>query len=117
MTITLYGIPHCDTVKRARAWLGERSEAVEFHDFKRAGLEAERLARWTEVLGWERLLNRRGTSWRGLPEAERAAVTDAASAQALMLRQLSLIKRPVVEWPDGTLSVGFDPDDWARRLE
>jgi Spx/MgsR family transcriptional regulator len=116
MALALYGIPNCDTVKRARAWLAERGVAVDFHDFKRAGLEAQRLARWTDALGWERLLNRRGTSWRGLPEAERATVTDAASAQALMLRQFSLIKRPVVEWPDGALSVGFEPEDWSRRV-
>lgn len=116
MSLTLYGIPNCDTVKRARAWLAERGVEARFHDFKRAGLEAEHLARWSAALGWEALLNRRGTTWRALADADRAAVTDAASAQALMLRQLSLIKRPVVEWPDGTLSVGFDPEAWARRL-
>lgn len=116
MALALYGIPNCDTVRRARAWLAERGVEVRFHDFKREGLADERLARWTHALGWERLLNRRGTSWRGLSEAERAAVIDASSAQTLMLRLPSLIKRPVVEWPDGTLSVGFEPEDWSRRL-
>jgi Spx/MgsR family transcriptional regulator len=115
MGTALYGIPNCDTVKRARAWLAERGVAAEFHDFKRAGLDAARLERWTQALGWEALLNRRGTTWRGLPEAERTAVVDATSAQAAMLRHPSLIKRPVVEWPDGAITVGFDPDEWARR--
>jgi len=109
----LYGIPNCDTVKRARAWLADNGLAHEFHDFKKAGVPADRLDAWLQAAGWERLLNRKGTMWRKLDEAQRAAVVDAASARALMLQVPSVIKRPVVEWPDGRISVGFDPAAWA----
>jgi arsenate reductase (glutaredoxin) len=104
----LYGIPHCDTVKRARAWLAGQGLEHEFHDFGKAGVPAPRLDAWLDAAGWETLLNRRGTMWRKLPEAERAAVGDRASARAAMLAHPSLIKRPVVEWPDGRISVGLD---------
>lgn len=114
--ITLYGIANCTTVKRARAWLGEQAVACEFHDFKKAGVPAA-LSQWIDVLGWQRLLNRAGTTWRRLDEAQRTAVTDAASAAALMRAQPSVIRRPVVCWADGSLSVGFDAEDWARRLQ
>ena len=114
--LTLYGIPHCDTVKRARAWLAERGASVQFHDFKKAGVPAEALDGWIAALGWERLLNRQGTTWRKLDDAAKAAVTDATSARALMLAQPSVVKRPVVAWPDGRTTVGFDPEDFARRL-
>ncbi len=115
--ITLYGIPNCDTVKRARAWLAERGVQHHFHDFKKAGVPAQALPHWLAALGWERLLNRAGTTWRKLDEAQRAAADDEAGARALMLAQPSVIKRPVVQWPDGRFSVGFDADDWARRLK
>lgn len=111
----LYGIPNCDTVKRARAWLAGRGVAHRFHDFKKAGLEPGRLQRWEQSAGWQRLLNRKGTAWRKVDPAEQSLVVDAATAQRLMLAQLSLIKRPVVEWPDGALTVGFDEADWTRR--
>ena len=112
----LHGIPNCDTVKRARAWLAEQGVDYRFHDFKKAGVPAEALARWAEVVGWEKLLNRQGTTWRKLPEAEKAAVLDAASASRLMQAQASVIKRPVVDWGDGTVTVGFDAADWAQRV-
>mgnify|MGYP001497384382 CR=1 FL=1 len=115
-TITLHGIPNCDTVKRARAWLAERGAACHFHDFRKDGVPEDALDGWIAALGWERLLNRQGTTWRRLPDAERDAVVDGASARALMLRQPSVIKRPVMSWPDGSLSVGFDTQDWARRV-
>lgn len=114
--ITLHGIPNCDTVKRARAWLAEQGVAYDFHDFKKAGVPAA-LPRWMDALGWERLLNRVGSTWRKLDEAQRAAITDAASAGALMQAQPSVIKRPVMQWADGSFSVGFDAADWARRLK
>lgn len=114
-TITVHGIPNCDTVKRARAWLAGRGVAYRFHDFKRDGVPAAALDEWIATLGWERLLNRQGATWRRLADDERAAVVDAAAARALMLRQPSVIKRPVVTWGDGSLSVGFDLADWARR--
>jgi Spx/MgsR family transcriptional regulator len=116
MTITLYGIPNCDTVKRARAFLADRGAEVRFHDFKKAGVPADRLAAWMQAAGWERLLNRQGTTWRKLDDAVKAAAADAAGAAALMQAQPSVIKRPVVEWPDGAVTVGFDGADFAARL-
>ena len=115
MTI-LYGIPNCDTVKRARDWLTSQGVAHEFHDFKKQGVPADHLAAWVRAAGWERVLNRKGTTWRKLPEAQQASVVDAASAQALMREQASVIKRPVVEWDDGRITVGFDPVDWEARV-
>lgn len=114
-TITLYGIPNCDTVKRARAWLQAQGREVAFHDFKKAGVPADRLDAWARAVGWERLVNRSGTTWRKLDDAVRAAVVDAATAKQLMREQASVIKRPVVEWPDGAVTVGFDVADWMRR--
>jgi len=104
----LYGIPNCDTVKRARAWLAGQGVAHEFHDFKKAGVPASRLDAWLDAAGWETLLNRQGTMWRKLPAAERAAVVDRTSARAAMLAHPSLVKRPVVEWTGGRISVGLD---------
>ena len=115
MTI-LYGIPNCDTVKRARDWLTSRGVAYEFHDFKKQGVPADHLAAWVKSAGWERVLNRKGTTWRKLPEAQQASVADAATAQAVMREQASVIKRPVVEWDDGGITVGFDADDWEKRV-
>lgn len=114
--LTLYGIANCDTVKRARAWLAGQGVDHAFHDYKKAGVPQGELPRWIDALGWERLLNRAGTTWRKLPEAQRAGVVDGTSAAALMLAQPSVIKRPLVQWPDGSLSVGFDAEDWAQRL-
>jgi arsenate reductase (glutaredoxin) len=114
--ITLYGITNCDTVKKARVWLAEHGRSHEFHDFKKHGVPGVELARWAELVGWEALLNRKGTTWRKLPPAEQAAVHDSASAQALMQAQSSVIKRPVVDWGDGTLTVGFDPSAWEKQL-
>jgi Spx/MgsR family transcriptional regulator len=113
--ITLYGIPNCDTVKKARAWLGAQGVDAAFHDFKKAGVPADRLAAWSEAVGWERLLNRQGTTWRKLDDATRSAVTDAASAAALMRAQPSVIKRPVVDWADGRTTVGFDEGVFATH--
>jgi Spx/MgsR family transcriptional regulator len=112
---TVYGIPNCDTVKKARALLDGKHRAYVFHDFKKAGVPEARLDRWISSLGWEALLNRKGTTWRKLDEATRAGVTDAASARRLMIEQPSVIKRPVVEWDDGRATVGFEPADWAAR--
>jgi Spx/MgsR family transcriptional regulator len=109
----VYGIPNCDTIKRARAWLDGRKHAHDFHDFKRAGVPETRLDAWLNAAGWETLLNRKGTTWRKLDEAVRSRITDAAAARALMLEQPSLIKRPVVEWADGRITVGFDAEAWC----
>jgi arsenate reductase len=116
MPITLYGIPHCDTVKRARAWLTERGQAVQFHDFKRQGISADEARQWLLALGRDALINRRGTTWRALDAAQQASADTDEGALALMLSQHSVIKRPVVRWPDARLTVGFDAVDWAGRL-
>ena len=110
--VTMYGIASCDTVRRARAWFARHRPGVQFHDFKRLGVPPERLDAWIAAVGWERLVNRQGTTWRRLDDSERAAVHDAPSARHSLLAHASLIKRPVVEWDDGTISVGFDPDRW-----
>jgi Spx/MgsR family transcriptional regulator len=110
----LHGIPNCDTVKRARAWFAAKGLAHRFHDFKKEGVPTEALGDWLAEAGWERLLNRQGTSWRKLDEARKAVVVDAASAAALMREQPSVIKRPVVRWPGGELTVGFDEAQYER---
>ena len=113
--ITLYGIPNCDTVKKARAWLTEHGVAYEFHDFKKQGVTPEQLSAWCAAVGWEVLLNRRGTTWRQLDAAEREGMVDAASARAALLAHASLIKRPVVDWGAGQVTVGFDAEAWLAR--
>lgn len=115
-TPVVHGIPNCDTVKKARAWLDERGVGAVFHDFRRDGVPADRLDAWIAELGWQPLLNTRGTTWRRLDEATRAAAADAAGARALMVREPSVIKRPVVDWPDGRSTVGFDAADWSTRV-
>lgn len=114
MSVTLYGIPNCDTVKKARAWLDARGIAHAFHDYKKAGADPVRLAGWIENAGWEKVLNRAGTTFRKLPEADRADL-DAAKAITLMTAHPSCIKRPIVEHPGGLL-VGFDAARWAEAL-
>jgi arsenate reductase (glutaredoxin) len=117
MTTVLYGITNCDTVKKARAWLADNGVAYEFHDFKKQGVPVPHLDQWIKQVGWERLVNRKGTTWRKFDEDTQNGVKDAASAKALMLAQPSVIKRPVVDWGDKT-TVGFDADAWtllARR--
>lgn len=112
--IKLYGISNCDTVKKARKWLDDHAIEYEFHDFKKHGLSSEQLAVWEQFVGWEALLNRRGTTWRKLPEDVRDSI-DVASAHQLMLDNPSIIKRPVVE-NQGVVSVGFSAEEWAARL-
>jgi arsenate reductase (glutaredoxin) len=106
MKLVLYGIPNCDTVKKARAWLNEREQPFDFHDFKKHGLERATVAAWLEQQGWEVLVNRKGTTWRKLPDERRAAIVDKASALELMLEFPSVIKRPVLDGA-GDISVGF----------
>lgn len=96
MSITVYGIPNCDTVKKARVWLADQQQDVTFHDFKKQGLERTTVAQWLQHLDWEVLLNRKGTTWRKLSDERRAAVLDADSALELMLESPSVIKRPVL---------------------
>lgn len=113
--VVLHGIPNCDTVKRARAWLDEHGVAYRFHDLKKQGVPSDALATWIAEAGWERLLNRQGTTWRKLDEATRARAADATTAAALMQAQPSVIKRPVVRWADGALTVGFDPATFSTH--
>lgn len=111
--VILYGIPNCDTVKKARAWLADHGVDHHFHDFKKQGVPLPQLDQWLQSAGWERLVNRKGTAWRKLDESVRAGVTDAASARAVLLAQPSVIKRPVVEWAGKATTVGFDPAAWS----
>jgi arsenate reductase len=113
---TLYGITNCDTVKRARAWLDEHGVAYRFHDFKKDGVPEAELDQWLRAPGWEALVSRRGTTWRRLDEATRAAVVDAASARAVLLANPSLIKRPVVNWGHKPcVTTGFDAVQWKSH--
>lgn len=115
MTITLYGIANCDTVKKARKWLDAAGIEHAFHDYKKAGVPEAALRRWVEREGWERLLNRRGTTFRKLPESETAEL-DTGRAVALMSTHSSTIKRPVLEHGADGLLVGFDEQAWADAL-
>jgi len=110
----IYGIKNCDTVKKARKWLDEQGVPYEFHDFRKDGLDGALLSRLEQSVGWEALLNRRGTTWRKLPEDVRDTI-DAQSAHDIMLENPSIIKRPVVEH-EGNVSVGFSADEWATRF-
>jgi Spx/MgsR family transcriptional regulator len=114
--VTMYGIPNCDTVKKARTWLADKGLEVVFWDFKKQGVQTDDLATWAHALGWEPLINRKGTTWRKLDPAVQHAVTDDASAMKLMQSQPSVIKRPVICWPDDSVSVGFDAALWAQRI-
>lgn len=104
----LYGIPNCDTVKKARAWLDGRGVAYEFHDYKKLGADPALLDGWLAQLPWEKLINRAGATWRGLSDAEKAAIVDNASAAALMNAKPSVIRRPVIADNRRILAVGFD---------
>ena len=118
MSITVYGIPNCDTVKKARGWLDGLGLEYRFHDYKKAGIEPDKLREWVDARGWEAILNRTGTTFRNLPEAERSDL-DATKAIHLMGANTSAIKRPVVEYAhedDTGLLVGFDPQEWSTAL-
>ncbi|MDZ3830252.1 MAG: ArsC family reductase [Sphingopyxis sp.] len=114
MALTIYGIPNCDTVKKARRWLDDASVAYRFHDFRKDGLDPALLQGWIDAIGWEKLLNRNGTTFRKLPDDQKQGL-DAASAKALMLDQPAMIRRPVAESAAG-VSVGFSADDWQTRF-
>jgi Spx/MgsR family transcriptional regulator len=113
LMLTLYGIPNCDTVKKARAWAAGRGLDIAFHDYRKQGVP-DALGDWVAEKGWEVLLNRAGTTFRALPEADRAGL-DAGKAIALMQAQPAMIKRPVLAG-DGLLLVGFKPEQWAAAL-
>jgi len=114
MSIELYGIPNCDTVKKARTWLDAKAVPFAFHDYKKEGASAEKLAGWIDAAGLDKVLNRAGTTFRKLPEADKADL-DTAKAIALMVANPSMIKRPIAEHPGGVL-VGFKEPEWAAAL-
>jgi arsenate reductase len=114
MAITIYGIKNCDTMKKARAWLDGHGVAYDFHDYKTAGIGKEKLKAWSDQVGWETLLNRAGTTFRKLPDAEKEGLNEG-KALALMLAQPSMIKRPVLE-QGSKLLVGFKPELYARDV-
>ena len=114
MTTTVYGIAGCDTVKKARDWLAERGVAYIFHDYKKQGTDPAQIARWVGVAGWEKLLNRAGTTFRKLADVDKSGL-DAAKAINVMTANPSAIRRPIVEYPGGLL-VGFSPDEWETAL-
>jgi len=115
-SITLHGIPNCDTVKRARAWLAEAGVDVAFVDFKKAPPTVPQLRTWAQSVGWQTLLNRAGTTWRKLDEAAQALACDEVGAVALLATQPSAIKRPVVDWGDGRVTVGFGEERFNKLL-
>ena len=114
--ITLYGIPNCDTVKKARTWLEQAGLSYQFHDFKKTGLDKATVAVWLKQVQWEILVNKKGTTWRNLPDATKASVIDATSATALMLENTSVIKRPVL-CTNNQVLVGFDADLYKKTLK
>ena len=112
MTITIYGIKNCDTMKKARTFLDKKGVACDSHDYKTKGIERGKLESWAKKVGWEALLNKAGTTFRKLPDKEKEGLTEP-KAIALMLAQPSMIKRPVLELGGGKLLVGFRPEDYA----
>ena len=114
--MTLYGIPNCSSVKKAREWMNAHQVPHDFHDFKKQGLSAEHLSLWLSKVDWTVLLNRKGTTWRGLDAATQALVKDDASAQQLMLQWPSLVKRPVVVKGQKVV-VGVNPEAWLGVIE
>ncbi|WP_072375333.1 ArsC family reductase [Hyphomicrobium sp. NDB2Meth4] len=116
MAITIYGIPNCDTMKKARTWLDEHGVAYDFHDYKKAGIDRDRLEGWAKKVGWETLLNRAGTTFRKLPDNDKQGLTEK-KAIALIQAQPSLIKRPVLDLGRGKLLVGFKPEVYAEAFE
>ena len=112
---TIYGIKNCDTMKKARAWLDKKGVAYDFHDYKAQGVERAKLQQWSHAVGWEKLLNRAGTTFRKLPEADKVGLTEA-KAIALMLAQPSMIKRPVLEVGGETIA-GFKPETYDSAFK
>jgi arsenate reductase (glutaredoxin) len=113
---TIYGIKNCDTMKKARAWLDQRGVKYAFHDYKAAGIERARLEGWAKKAGWESLLNKAGTTFRKLPDADKEGITESKAIK-LMLAQPSLIKRPVLELAGGKLLIGFRPELYAVAVK
>lgn len=113
---TVYGIANCDSVKKATNWLNSNHIPFEFHDYKKKGITEGRLKKWTRQVNWETLVNKKGTTWRGLAEETKAGVTSEAPAIALMIENTSLIKRPVIEMGNKVFAVGFDEEAYKKAF-
>lgn len=113
----LYGIPNCNTVKKARDWLAQNEISVEFHDFRKAGLDVGTAQNWLQQRDWSELVNRKGLTWRGLTDEQKQQVTDNSSALTLMLEKNSVIKRPLLEQDGKLLQVGFDAAAYAATFK
>ncbi|WP_083252025.1 arsenate reductase [Pedobacter steynii] len=113
----IYGIPNCNTVKKARTWLAENKFNPEFRDFKKNGITAEKLNEWCDTFGWEKVLNRKGTTWKKLSKEQQDGVSDQESAVQLLLQYTSAIKRPVVELNQKALLIGFDEGSYETLLK
>jgi len=114
--ITVYGIKNCNTVKSALDWLKSHQVAYDFHDYKTKGIDEQRLRQWEKQVGWEKLVNKRGTTWRQLDESTQQSVKDAASAIQLMIEKTSVIKRPLIERDGQVIVLGFDGDEYAEAF-
>jgi len=113
--IHLYGIPNCETVKKARTWLDQKGRAYTFHDYKKEGADPAKIAAWIAAAGLDAVVNRKGTTFRALPDADKALAADSHTAAALLVQHPSIIKRPIVEYSGGVL-VGFKEDEWSASL-
>jgi arsenate reductase len=113
----IYGIPNCNTVKKATTWLQENNFAFEFHDFKKKGISAEQVKLWCETVGWEIVLNKKGTTWKKLPLAEQLKVVDEDTAVALMVNNTSAIKRPIIEVDGKPILISFNEDNYMATLK
>src|SRR6478609_8492652 len=113
----LYGIKNCNTIKAAIDWLNKNKIAFEFHDYKKLGISSAKLSAWSKQVGWESLVNKRGTTWRQLDEAEQKKVTNEKAAIALMMEKNSVIKRPLIEDGDKVLLLGFDEAEYVKKLK
>lgn len=114
---TLYGIPNCDTVKKARTWLEKQKIPYQFHDYKKSGITTAKLKQWSSQVGWEILLNKKGTTWRSLDEKTQASVTNEKTATKILAENTSAIKRPVIEKEDKVIMVGFDEATYAKLFK
>lgn len=113
----VYGIPNCNTVKKGLTWLAEQGFSADFHDFKKKGITAEKLNEWCDKFGWERVLNKKGTTWKKLSEEEQGLVVDQASAVSLLLKNTSAIKRPVIEVNGKPVLISFDEVAYQQKLK
>lgn len=112
----VYGIPNCNSVKKARTWLDEHNIGYVFHDYKKQGITRDRLDQWSKQAGWENLINKKGTTWRGLDENTQAGITGQASAVDLMMSHTSVIKRPLIEKDDKIIVLRFDEAAYEKAF-